>query len=404
MHKQLINLLLKIKQSNTLHRYREKVLNFWHVLVKQYTPLLYKKGNQLWKKFQSIKDKKIKNAIVVSLLLVLWMLSGLVSCQHQNTQPINKQKVATTYVKPYNEPVYFNISGTIDAKEKVSLHSHVNGEVEEILAKDGQVLHKGDPIVRINPRGKQFELKSAEAKLRAAEKEYKAAKELMDAKLGSSVHLANSQAKYDAALSALNQISNEMGHTIIRAPFDGFIDKINVHVGEVVSNGMLNGAREIGLFVADNHLMAVGYISQKQLQKLNQESKVMVTDGLIAKEGNIAFVSAVADNITKTYRIEVALPAADLQVGQIVKIKIPTQTKDTIVAIPKSATSLDANGSLIVKLIKSEMVVESKSIEIAGENAASFLVIGIAPGAQLITRGAQFVKDGEIVEAITENG
>jgi RND family efflux transporter MFP subunit len=136
--------------------------------------------------------------------------------------------------------------GTTKARRSSTLGPKVSGGVDAVLVKAGQMVKKGTPLVRLD--GSDFRLhlraalaarKTAEARLRAVEVEYKRLRPLVKAK-------AVPQSKFDAvdsqfkiAQAAMGEVAagiararSALAKVVIKAPFSGLVTAVLTSEGE----------------------------------------------------------------------------------------------------------------------------------------------------------------------------
>jgi HlyD family secretion protein len=178
---------------------------------------------------------------------------------------IEKEKVVR---RDITETVVAN--GKIEAVTEVSISAEVAGEIIALPVKEGQLVKKGDLLVKIRPddyiaardsaqanyRMAVANKNTADANLEKARLEYDRNKALFDAKLISESDFLTAKTTYDVAKTTLagaeEQISiaeaqvhtaeADLSKTTIYSPLDGTVSKLNSHLGErVAGTGMMAG-------------------------------------------------------------------------------------------------------------------------------------------------------------------
>ncbi len=173
-------------------------------------------------------------------------------------------------------------SGRIQPVVQVKISPEVSGEITELPVKEGQVVKKGDLLVKIKPdyylanrRSAEAAFKSAEAgkalaeaNLAKAESEFKRNQALVESQLVSeSVFIEvktaldvaraskrTAEHQVDVARAALDRATEELSKTTIFSPIDGTVSRLNSQAGErVVGTAMMTGT-EI-MTVADLDVM-----------------------------------------------------------------------------------------------------------------------------------------------------
>ena len=142
---------------------------------------------------------------------------------------------------------------TINAFQNVELRAKVDGFLEKILVDEGQFVKKGQPLFQLNDAEFKVLLSeatasvaNARAEVKAAEVETKRVTTLVAKHVLSSseldlakAKLAAASAKEEEALAQLEKARIRLSYTLIRAPFNGIIDRIPHRLGSLIAEGTL---------------------------------------------------------------------------------------------------------------------------------------------------------------------
>ena len=219
--------------------------------------------------------KKRRKLLVFSIIgLVLLALTALVIFKrHDVITTVQTEKVARrslTEIVPAN--------GKIQPVLQVKISAEVSGEIIDLPVKEGQLVKKGDLLVKIKPEfyiaavnqadaGYKSALAgqtTAAANLRKAEAEYKRNQDLFRHKLISDSVFDEVMAAYDVAKAqldgSLHQVDmakasvdsakDSLDKTTITAPLTGTISKLNSRLGERVLGTVQNVGTDI-MTIAD---------------------------------------------------------------------------------------------------------------------------------------------------------
>jgi HlyD family secretion protein len=153
-------------------------------------------------------------------------------------------------------------TGKIQPEVEVKIAPEVSGEIIDIPVKEGQLVHKGNLLLKIKPDSYQAQVESQmaalnsarsasvrnKAELAKADQDYKRAQNLFAAKLLPESDRNTAQTNYEIAKAALDsslfeiqraegavrQINDALSKTIIYSPADGSISSLTSRVGERV--------------------------------------------------------------------------------------------------------------------------------------------------------------------------
>jgi len=213
------------------------------------------------------KNKKRRKIIVFSTIGLV--LAGLtLAAIFRRREPVITVQTEKVARRNITETVVAN--GKIQPVLQVKISPEVSGEIIELPVKEGQLVKKGDLLVKIKPDTYIANVKSAEAQyqssdsgkdlalatMRKAELEFKRNEELLLGKLESESTFLEfktgfevAQAQYESAThqvavakAALDRAKEELAKTTIASPLDGTISKLNSRLGErVVGTAMMTG-------------------------------------------------------------------------------------------------------------------------------------------------------------------
>ncbi|HEY6601045.1 MAG TPA: efflux RND transporter periplasmic adaptor subunit, partial [Xanthobacteraceae bacterium] len=145
-------------------------------------------------------------------------------------------------------PIYLTGLGTVQGSLTVSIHSQVDGKLQEVLFTEGQHVKTGDVLALIDPRLFQAALDNAKAKKAqdeamfiSASKDLARSKTLVQSNITSQQIVDQQQGKVDqlkasiAADDAMIQTAQtNLEYTIITAPSDGRMGVRLVDPGNIV--------------------------------------------------------------------------------------------------------------------------------------------------------------------------
>ncbi len=174
------------------------------------------------------------------------------ACEEKNTYvapPPPKVTVAQPVKKPVAE--YLEFTGNIAAVQTVELRARVEGYLEQVLFKDGDLVKKGDLLFQIEQAQYIASVNQAKANVARAQATLRQAKLTADRRRQARRTGAVSQQQVDEALAqadaqaaevaslqaALETAELNLGYTEVYAPFDGRIGRRLVDPGNLVGAG-----------------------------------------------------------------------------------------------------------------------------------------------------------------------
>src|ERR1700761_736486 len=202
-----------------------------------------------------MKKSRITRWVLLILVIAGAGYYGWHRFRGDNQQAANAQKgpapnpirVNAATVEKSDFPVYLTSLGTVQAFNTVLVRSRVDGQIDKIAFKEGQLVKQGDLLAEIDPRPYQAVLDQAKAK--KDQDEANLANTNLDLqrfiKLGefatrqqldtqrSSVSQLTAQIAADAA--SIDNAQTQLDYTDIKAPFSGVVGLRQVDVGNIVN-------------------------------------------------------------------------------------------------------------------------------------------------------------------------
>ena len=313
-------------------------------------------------------------------------------------------------------PLSFRIPGYVTS---LKLVSGQDGRMRDIA--EGDRVSRGAVLVRIRPAEYQDKVRQASSQAAAADAvaqkaklDFDRATRLYDSQSITKPDFDAARAQYDASQSELraaraatSEAEIALRDTSVVAPFDGDIVKKSVELGAFVGPGVpafalaKTDAVKIVIGVPDTAVRSI---------KLGQPVEVAI-DAFPTRtfHARISRMSSAADAITRNFEVEVAIPNRDhlLRVGMIGSVQLPNldaETRTRSLQVPLSAivqAQAGKYGVFVVSNSSAGEIARLHNVEIGAVNGTEIAVVsGLAAGDQIITTGANLLKDGQRVEVV----
>jgi multidrug efflux system membrane fusion protein len=358
-------------------------------------------AKKLLNKFTKI-PLDIKIVAVSLIIVVVWMASilvfkGLKDKGVKEVEPLNYKIVESNAVKTTKS---LHFTGITKAEQQVKLAAELSGNVLKLLAQDGELLKKGDGVVEIELKGYLQKYNSAKEDVLNKEIIYKSALDLKSKGFSSRSDVAYAKSQLLTAQANLKDAKINMDNAIVKAPYDGIINKINVKVGDYLSIGS-----NVGSFLSNEIMRVNFYVPEYQFNDVkNATYAYLFVDGKKIGGNKIYSLSYIANNKTKTYTAEVIVSNKEfiLKSGQVIDVVV--KGKEILAhKISQSTLGIDINGVLGVKILNKDNVVEFIPVEIVNEDADGFWVVNLPKYVRIITLGHFYVKQGDKLQHTPSN-
>jgi RND family efflux transporter MFP subunit len=252
------------------------------------------------------------NLLPFVALTLLWLLPAAAQSQEL---PFAVGEASTSIV-----PLERTVDAVIEAVNQSTVSAQTSGriveinfDVDDLVPKDSIILRLRDTEQRAALEQAQAALKEARARLREAREEYTRIKGVYEKKLvakaemdRASANLEAARAKLASAEAAVRSAEEQLGYTVVRAPYAGVVLQRHVELGEMASPGqpLMTG-------FSFEQLRAIANVPQvlvEQVRKFGQ-ARVLLSgpDGrsLAAERINVL---PYADSTSHTFKTRVLLP------------------------------------------------------------------------------------------------
>lgn len=194
-----------------------------------------------------------------------------------------------------------------------------------------------------------------------------------------------------SAEAEIASATKEIDHLQIHAPFGGLLETDTAELGTLLQPG---GA--CATVIQLDPVKFVGFVPETEIARVKDDAQagVRLVDGR-ERVGNVSFVSRSADPLTRTFRMEITLPNADLSIrdGQTAEIAIEADGEPAHL-LPQSSLTLNNEGELGVRTVTKEETALFMPVNLLRDTRQGVLVAGLPETVDVITVGQEFVTDG----------
>ncbi len=360
-------------------------------------------------------NKSILIALVITVVAALWILSGFNGEEESSTNALEtvgqiseadlKQKdilevrVQNLTAQMMDDEI--EVTGRTQASRQVIIRAETEGQIASLQVDKGDKVKKGQVLARLEVRDRSARVEEAQQILKQREIQFNASKELAEKGFNSRVRLAEKEAELQSARAQVKQAQEELSDIVIRAPFGGIINDQMIEIGDYISKG-----DELLEIVDLNPIEISGFLTEKQIDSLSEgdiASAVLLNTQVV--EGTVTFIAAAADINTRTFKMEMTVPNQDhaIREGLTAKILVPFK-EDKAYKISPSILSLADDGTVGVKTVNSNNIVEFRPIKFLKDTPDYLWIGGLPDSIQVITVGQEFVVSGQKVKPIQSQG
>lgn len=227
--------------------------------------------------------------------------------------------------------------GTIQAVNGVDVAAELDGVVREILFESGQMVKKGQPLVRLDTETEAADVALYEAALANARKDYERTARLVETQYASRAALDRAVAARDQAAAQLARARASLEKKTIRAPFSGRIGIRQINLGQYLARG-----DKVVTLQAVDPIYATFPVPEQSLTRIHIGQPLTVTvDSAPGRrfDGKVTSIDAKIDEGTRNVTVQATLPNPDgaLTPGAFASVTLAGREVRQVVTVPATA-------------------------------------------------------------------
>ena len=344
--------------------------------------------------------------IVVIIVLITLSKKGIIGNKDEGVE------IETAAVDEITIVETVSATGKIQPEIEVKISSEVSGEIIALPIKEGQVVKKGDLLVKINPdlytsgynrtisnlSGTKAGLSQADATFKEAKASYDRSKTLFEKGIisrsdwdkaiaafeGAKASKESAYYNVQSANATVKEAKDNLGRTTIYAPADGTISSLGVELGErVLGTQQMTGTEilrvanlnnmEVEVDVNENDIVKISIGDSTKIQVdayLKKEFK-----GIVTSISNSASSAITADQVTN-FKVKVRIlkesyldliegkpvSYSPFRPGMTATVDIITRRKENVIGVPISAVVVKSDTAATKKYEVKDTAEEKKVV------------------------------------------
>jgi membrane fusion protein (multidrug efflux system) len=318
--------------------------------------------------------------------------AGLATTETHATRPPTIP-VSVITVKPESVRDVIFLPGTTEAWQDVQVAADTAGRIEWIGPREGELVNKGDLLIKIDVSALKAALDHAEAQFQLADNLYQRRRRLYERKIIAKEEIDQSATQRKLAATDYEQIKVNYNHGFPRSPISGIINHLYVDAGEFIDTG-----KPIADIVNINRIKINVQVPELDIRFVLEGQKTPVKIDAFperALNGVVGFVAFKADPATKTFLVRSLIenPFGDIRPGMIARVAFVRRVITDALLAPLFAL-VDKGGERLV-FVEKDGVAQSRTVSIGViEGDRVQITSGLNPGDHLIVKGHTEVEDG----------
>lgn len=374
---------------------------------------------------------KLNTCNPLFLLLIAALFTVITACSSSTSKPAAAPPPTVAVSTPVQQKMvqYDQFTGRFKAIKRVEVLARVDGYLQDIRFKDGEIVHKGEVLFVIDQRPYKIALEQAQAKLKSAKTRLKLAKKMYNRVKGLRKTGAVSQELLDqrrqefysarsnvkAAQAAVHTAALNLEYTKVKAPITGKISHNFVSEGNLVSGGLSSATlltRIVSLDpiyfsfeVSEGRLIkylqsdtSSGGITNILDKKLKVEARLLGED-TFTHQGRLDFVDNVIDQSTGTLKVRAIFNNDNMLLtpGMFATVRFAPTGRHRELLIPAKTIASD-QAKRYVLVVSDSNTVKRKFVK-TGPLHHNLRIIesGLSPKDRIIVSGFVEVRAGQKV-------
>ncbi len=303
--------------------------------------------------------------------------------------------------------------GTVFYEEVSDVASEVSGRVDEVRFEEGQRIKKNQILIKLGTDIIEKRLGATSAtyeqvlsELEIARIEFERREKLFKSKAISEqsydenrFRVKGLQKRAESLKAEVERIEIELQKKIIRAPFDGVVIERHVDRGDWLDEGSA-----VAKLAKDDVVDIVASVSEKYIPFIRVGMPVKATVNGDEISGSVIAVVPRGDVATRTFPVKIRTPnTLALIEGMSASVVLPVGKPRQSLVVPRDAV-IGAFGQNVVYAVnqaKARMI----PVEVIGyqDLTAGVQSADLAEGMQVVVKGNERLRDGQMVSVLHEN-
>ncbi len=358
-------------------------------------------------------------------LIAISMLATTVGCgnKQQAMQGGGAVAVKAMPVIQRDTPMSYEYAGQVQAKNEVKIQTRVSGNIVEKLVNGGDVVHKGQPLFKIDQRQYESALNSAQATLAQSKATLSNAQldreryEQLVANDALAVQTLTAQqaterenaATVDYNRANVKKAADDLADTVIVSPVDGRLDVNDLSVGTYVTAGSTTLATVssadpvfVQFSMSENEYLELAASNQGGIANgwgnnvaltLSNGSSYSVLGKVEQQDRSLSNSSGTVTG-TLSFKASFGNPDGVLIPGMFGRVRITGETVPGAILIPQRAVQQLLEKTFVI-VVGEDNKAESREVKL-GSKVGSYYIVksGVTAADKVVVEGLTKIQSG----------
>jgi RND family efflux transporter MFP subunit len=283
--------------------------------------------------------------------------------------------------------------------ENLWVRAEVSGQVVQVLAKEGQMIKKGQVLVKLDDRDYRSRLARIEANYQLARLDYDRYATLAKQRITAASKLDETEARLKDLKAQLNEAKLALGRTRITSPITGRLNELKAELGDLLKKNDI--VAQILQFEMVKVVVGVPESDVATVFDLEEADVIIEALGNRKVKGRKTFLSRQPGTLARLYDLELLVDNPDGRIlpGMFARVELVKEVFQRSLLIPLYAVITQGDERFVY--VEKDGKAEKRPVELGVLVGWEVQVTsGLNPGDRVIVVGHRFLDDEQKVYVI----
>jgi len=298
---------------------------------------------------------------------------------------------------------YFEASGAVIAVKEAMISPEMNGQIKEVLVREGDRVRKGQILARLSTEINDKSIQEVKTSLVLATDIFERQKRLWEQKIGSEMQFLEAKNNKSSLENRLATLKAQLDMATITSPIDGVVEKVNQKKGEMAAPGMMM-IQVVNL----DQMYVRADVSERFISSVKTGDVVQLTFPSFPKLSMSVPVSRIGNVVNKnnrTFEVELRIDnnAGMFKPNMVAVLNINDFSAENSITIPSKVIKEDLKGKYLYVAEKVENdFVARKYYVVPGRTYLdrTHVLEGLKENQALLVDGYNRVSDGTFLRIL----